>query len=390
MKIQLLLFNFFLLSVTVCAQKPKVVILGVDHSTQLVNRNHQPSSIRSFIRSVNPSGICIERSPEEFSRNDFYEFTYEQQYVIIPYARENKLNLHPIDWIPAEKDIILGFGIDNLELPPFKRNANGFLGFTVFSDSASINRGLYFAEEEHYINEMKSWYSIYNEKVNHDFARRLFLYRTFLQYKRIESALKNYKESDTILVVIGAMHKYDIEKNLKENGYEVIRSDSYGLPEDPEIDHNFEMNDAYAILSFNLLGMQSHINKVNSELVNYSLNKLKNVHSAERRLFQTRWDLLSGKITFAQSIKIYIEILKNLDSKTPFTWTGVKHNNRVDSYFDPFGNLTVSQRLHLELCRAYGKTSNKKMFEKEKSFLLEDFKGYKKQMLSAYLETYLI
>jgi len=58
-------------------QKPKIVILGVTHSGQLVNAHEQPAVIRAFIAAVQPNAVCIERSPREFARNDFYEFTYE-------------------------------------------------------------------------------------------------------------------------------------------------------------------------------------------------------------------------------------------------------------------------------------------------------------------------
>src|SRR3546814_14807812 len=36
-----------------------------------------------------------------------------------------------------------------------------------------------------------------------------------------------------------------------------------------------------------------------------------------------------------------------------FTWDGVKDRKRIDSYFDPFGNLTIAQRARLEAARIY-------------------------------------
>jgi hypothetical protein len=43
-----------------------------------------------------------------------------------------------------------------------------------------------------------------------------------------------------------------------------------------------------------------------------------------------------------------------------FTWTGVKDFSRVDSYFDPFGNLSLAKRIRLELAREYRKSSKEK------------------------------
>ncbi len=104
-----------------------MIILGVGHSTQLINYNQQPAAIRAFIDKVKPSAICIERSPEEFSRNDFYEFTYEQQYTIIPYARKNKIPLHPIDWLPSDQDLDLAFGIKDLKFQNLQDKKTAFL-----------------------------------------------------------------------------------------------------------------------------------------------------------------------------------------------------------------------------------------------------------------------
>ncbi len=38
-------------------------------------------------------------------------------------------------------------------------------------------------------------------------------------------------------------------------------------------------------------------------------------------------------------------------SAKPFSWTGVKDRARLDSFFDPFGNLDVRGRAHVELAR---------------------------------------
>jgi hypothetical protein len=169
---------------SISGQKPKVVILGVSHSAQLINFEQQPAAIRAFINKVNPTAICLERSPEEFSKNDFYEFTYEQQYVIVPYATHIKKPLYPIDWLPTETDAELAFGLKNLEVPRFARAQNGFLGFTTFTEKSDFEDGLYFADSNSYTNTTEKWYATHPAKTNFDFPRRLFLYRTFLQAKR--------------------------------------------------------------------------------------------------------------------------------------------------------------------------------------------------------------
>lgn len=154
--------------------KPKVVILGVEHSSQLIKTMHQSAVLRAFIKDVNPSGICIERSPEEYLRGDFYEFTYEHQSVVVPFAKEKRIPLFPVDWLPEEEDIKLAFGTSVLEVPKFTRNPNGFWGFTVFSDTLSFNHSFFFADEPEYPNGIMSWYSEHPTETNRDFPRRLF------------------------------------------------------------------------------------------------------------------------------------------------------------------------------------------------------------------------
>ena len=44
-------------------------------------------------------------------------------------------------------------------------------------------------------------------------------------------------------------------------------------------------------------------------------------------------------------------LIENTSPDTKFSWTGVKDLERLDSYFDPFGNLTVRQRATVELAR---------------------------------------
>lgn len=64
----------------------------------------------------------------------------------------------------------------------------------------------------------------------------------------------------------------------------------------------------------------------------------------------TRLDLLQGRISRAEAIGRYKQIAAAA-GEARFTWTGVKDVRRLDSWFDPFGNLSVRQRAHLELAR---------------------------------------
>ena len=133
--------------------KAKIVVLGVTHSAQLVNSNFRPAALRAFIKKLNPKAICIERTADEFAKNDFYEFTYEQQFCVIPYAKENSIPLYPFDWMPSPKDFSLVFGDSDLELPQFTRPKTGIKGFIFFGDSISLKGDLFYADDPAYQKE---------------------------------------------------------------------------------------------------------------------------------------------------------------------------------------------------------------------------------------------
>ncbi|SIO01978.1 hypothetical protein SAMN05444409_1625 [Epilithonimonas zeae] len=384
----LILINLIASTLAVLGQKPKVVILGVGHSTQLINYNHQPAAIRAFINKVKPSAICIERSPEEFSRNDFYEFTYEQQFAVVPYAKENNIPLYPVDWTPSETDSELGFGIKDLSVPRFVRQKEGFLGFTTFTEKRDFEDDLYFAEKEDYVKRIASWYSSQPEKTAFDLPRRMFLYRTFLQSRRIQKVLENYSSTDTILVVIGAFHKNDIENNLMEQGYQIIQPSTFGNTNQQEIDEEFRKQDGYSILSFNLLGMQSQIEKTNEKLVDYALAKFGNDESIELEFFKIRRAVVFEKIPSKKALNLYQVLLGKIDNEN-WSWNGVKDETRIDSYFDPFGNLTLKDRIRLEVAREYRKLSKHNACQNQIEIINSGLNSYKKSMLNFYIEKYL-
>jgi hypothetical protein len=366
----------------------KLIVLGVTHSAQLVNPAFQPGALRAFIKKCNPKAICIERSPTNFSRNDFYEFTYEQQFCIIPFARENKIPVFPFDWEPNPEDLGLSFGISDLENPPFARSKQGFMSFLNFDDSISTKGGLFYADDPAYPETLSGWYKTYPEKANFDFARRLFLYRTFLQAKRIEKIADNFR-NDTILVVVGSYHKDDIEKILSEDGYELVRGAMIGQPGETDIRNNTNLQDAFAISSFNLLGTQSN-SGINIPFVEENVKLLEQkAGNAASSLFRILLDLAKKKITLEQAIPRFTQLMDLVPNDLEFSWTGVKNRQRIDSYFDPFGNMKVRQRILVELARAYHGTGKNAEYERTKSELLEEFVGFKRALLNYYLADFI-
>jgi hypothetical protein len=371
--------------------KPAIVVLGVTHSGQLLNEYEQPGVLRAFFNRVHPDALCIELSPERFARNDFYEFTYEQQFVLIPFARKKNVPIFPIDWMPSTDDQLLAFGTSDLEVPLFTRKPRGFWGFLRFEDSSMLKERFYFAEDSAQRSANASWYVAYpSSQINFDFARRLYLYRTFLQCKRIEAVAKSFRNDDTILVVIGSLHKDDIEKNLKAGGYNIVASSAFGEISNAEADSFHEYADDFAIANFNLLGLQANSDfAATNLLLQKSMKRLATIKTHEVELLLTRYELLLGKIDITKAIGNYLSIADKVGKTETFTWTGVKSKMRLDNYFDPFGNMTIWERTHLELARSYQAAGMKDLAAKQKQLLLAEFSDLKKAMFLAYWIEYL-
>jgi hypothetical protein len=83
------------------AQPATLVILGiVEHSAQLVAESYQPAVFSAFFQRVQPDIICVEGSPHEFLRGDYYEYSYELQHVAVPFAREEGIPVFPSTGCP--------------------------------------------------------------------------------------------------------------------------------------------------------------------------------------------------------------------------------------------------------------------------------------------------
>jgi hypothetical protein len=367
--------------------KTKLVILGVGHSSQLVAESYQPAVLRAFIDRVKPDAICIERSPQEFTRNDFYEFTYEQQYLAIPYAKEHRIPLYPIDWLPSAEDTSLAFNLPDLEKPLFVRRASGFLGFMTFTDKADLNRDLFYSETESSRNEQKTFAN--TPQVEFDFARRLYLYRTFMQAMRILRAA-NDNRGKTVLVVIGSLHKNDIEQILNsEETLEIVQPSTFGRPDAASVMSAVKREDLLAVAMFNLLGVQSRTENVNWDWLKGVIARLENESlTAEVLLLKTRLQVLTKQISPRAALEIYGRVFAMAEANEQFTWTAVKDRSRVDTYFDPFGNLSIRQRAQLEMARENSKLKQISPVEEARRQLRSQLSTTKAQQLDAYWEEY--
>lgn len=341
-------------SITGMAATPtptKVAILGVEHAAQLVSERDQPGVLAAFLEQLAPDAICIERPPEQAARGDYYEYTYEVQGVILPYAATHPVALCPIDWMPPVEDARLGFGMD-LDTPLELRRAQGFQGFLSFPDKAALQRDFFAADAAENVAAVRKWAQTPAPRADQDLPRRLYLYRTFLQAQRIRAAALAHP-GKTVLVVVGYFHKPDLEAILAHDpAIALVQPSTLGRPTADAVARASTASQRAAILAFNLLGTQAETGNVDWAWMRRVLETYATeAPAAETALLRTRLALLSGQLAPAEARRRYARLAEDTPVELAFGWTGVQDRTRVDSFFDPFGNLTVRQRATLELAR---------------------------------------
>lgn len=373
--------------------KTKVVILGVAHSTQLLSRLHHPGVFRAFYDHISPQAICIERSPEKYLASDYYEFAYEQQYLTIPYCTDKRIPLYPIDWYPSlEDDRLVGGTSFDHEEPPVIRRKNDFIGrHGCFPYEQVFNFDFFFADrcEDEMLKKDQEMLDKRVPGIN-DYWRRLVLYRTFMEAMRIKEVAKKHK-GQTILVVIGGFHKPDLEGILSDvKEIEIVQPSSYGQPSQAQ---PLTLTEMFAIATYNLLGVQSKYGAVDWEWINIILNQLEELATSEEViLLRTRSNVLQNKVKNEEAIEQYKRICQSISRKKRLTFHGVKHKNRIDSYFDPFGYLPIKNRAELEMAREYYKLKNYAKSNEIKKILIKnnELTWLQKVQIEGYWDQYVL
>jgi len=363
----------------------KVIVLGVEHSAQLVSKSYRPAVLEAYFSRVKPDAICIERDPVSFAAGDHYEFTYEISEIAVPYAARNGLHVCPFDWAPSASDIKLSFG-SNLMEPPVIRQESAFVTF----DDAALKRTLFWAENRTELAKWDHFADNVQAKSGAEMSRRLFLYRTALQARRIAAAARSIP-GRTILVVVGAFHERDIETMLsQEKGIELIQAPEIGAPSEAEIAKHESQRHDLAALTFNLLGRQSG-GPVDWRWMNELMlaAERRKLSAPEIQFLRLRLDRLTGAKDPTSILRDYNRFLETVPREAIFTWTGAKDVARLDTFFDPFGNLTVRQRLMIEIGRELYGLGRRKAAEEMRAKLASELTATKRAQLEVYWNNYL-
>ncbi len=112
-------------------------------------------------------------------------------------------------------------------------------------------------------------------------------------------------------------------------------------------------------------------------------------NSPEVALLQTRLDVLEGRATPAMAVDRYRSVATEA-GEARFTWTGVADASRLDSYFDPFGNLNVRQRALLETARELYRAERGEEAAGIQQTLGSELSNRKAAQLAGYWERYVV
>jgi hypothetical protein len=211
-----------------------------------------------------------------------------------------------------------------------------------------------------------------------------------MQAQHIRAAAKAHR-GGTLLVVIGYFHKPDLKGILSSDAsIRLVEPSTIWSPSLQDAERVTSTAQLAAILRFNLLGQQSQTGNMNWEWMKQTLHMFEHDNpGGEAQLYRLRLNELTGHETDKELVEQYRTLVDELPPNLTFVWTGVKDDSRVDSYFDPFGNLTVRQRAMIELIRLLRRGEEQTEATRLAASLIQEVGGRKGFQLQAYISMFL-
>lgn len=238
MKSLLVLFlsTFFCMSMTQAPLWPErgIYIIGVTHApTQFYSGTMSPAHIREFLKALNPDVVGVESNPTWFNKGQYYLATYEAQNITVPWAKERKLPVYGIDWITDKNSSVNTLSDSHSELlrlqrvrqiqkekeKPKLKAVNYQYGLWSKLKTPSPNSDTF-----RKLNSMEfgkkviQW--IDKDKNTPGTASAYMNVRDSRITDHIEALVKKHPQAK-IVIVIGAMHKLDVERRLKKLKFNV-------------------------------------------------------------------------------------------------------------------------------------------------------------------------
>lgn len=340
------------------AKPTTLIILGVNHGGELVDPEQNPGRYRAYFDAVKPDVFLIEREPERAALANWYPFTYEQQDIVVPYARDHGIPVIPIDWLPPETDS-LALGYPSLSIaPPFMKRGGGFQDLLTFP-SEDYGLGFFFAEDQAYREKVFKW-AYHPQPSGRDYGRRLYLYRTLMMALHIDAVARQFP-GKRILLVVGWMHKPDLEGLLSKPQ----TADAVQLTVQPSSSiAAAAVEDSYKYLTARDCSAIYSVNLISGAVPtrDLELGWLKEISRTcgtllprqEFAFFSDYLTRASGALTKAQLATRLRALRASVPPNTPFTWSASAGDDRLETAYDPFGTLDLHQRILLGIVQLDG------------------------------------
>ncbi|MDD5361685.1 MAG: carbohydrate binding domain-containing protein [Ignavibacteria bacterium] len=231
--------------------KTNIVVLGCEHSSELINPKMFPAVFRAFFNRLKPDAVCLETKSEWLADKKFFPASYESWGITYPWAVKNNVPVFGVDWQPDIKAserywTKMDFDKRKREIP--SSDSNG-LEYNPEND-------LFFADiDTFYFN--RYWLGNISNPApegrwSDEGFRRYMLFRDMIIAQNILDVAVNF-QCGTVLVVYGAAHKAGLEYYLKKyfsDNVNIIKPSEYGYPSADEIEKETLKEDELAVCYF--------------------------------------------------------------------------------------------------------------------------------------------
>ncbi len=234
--------------------KTNIVILGCEHSSQLINPKMSPAVFRAVFNRVRPDAVCLETTAENIAEAKFFPSSYESWGIAYPWAVKNNIPVYGVDWQPDTKaseryGTKMDFDKRKRVLPPSDFNGLEYNpDYDIFfADIDTLGFNRYHLKNISTPAPDGNW--------NDEGFRRYMLFRDMVVAQNILDVAVNY-QCGTVLVVYGAAHKTGLEYYLQKyfgDDVNIIKPSAYGYPSPEEIQSEVIKDDEIAACYFLLI-----------------------------------------------------------------------------------------------------------------------------------------
>lgn len=245
-------------------RRESIFIIGVAHAPeQFRSDGFSPAHVRAALEAINPDVVGVESNPAWFEKGQFYRQTYEAQHLAVPWARERGIPLYGIDWIGdlgPDKDYaererleqvrLMRAALDKTDLDPGDFEYGSWAWPRPSTAPPTGEETFLFLNGKEYARRTLDWIDAGREESG-SAAEYMDLRDANIAASIAEVVLKH--PGNRFAIVIGAMHKADLERRLEERSLRVVTLPTVlrGLPlaDGPAMDGRLTIKDIAAILS---------------------------------------------------------------------------------------------------------------------------------------------